>query len=249
MDTLKLLIADGNEEFRTELESALRDTYYVRTCATGQEALALLRSYGPDILVLNLMLPEIDGISLLEESVRIGIRPMVLATTSYQNPYILDSVKRLGVDYVMIRPCLIPPTVARIRDLSHRLNPPLLTVPDPGTQVCNMLLALGIPTRLLGYTQLREAVVRMARNPNMALTKELYPAVAAVCGGDKDQVERTIRSAIGVAWKNRDERVWQVYFPPGPGGVCKKPTNGTFISRLAESLRLSWANSGSEPPV
>lgn len=247
MDTLKLLIADGNEEFRTELETALQSTYFVRTCCTGGEALSLLRSFGPDILVLNLMLPEIDGITLLEESARMGIRPMVLATTAYQNPYILDSINRLGVDYIMMRPCRIPATVARIRDLSHRLNPPELSAPDPKAQVSNLLLSLGIPTRLKGYNQLREAILLMAKNPEMAITKELYPAVAAVCGGDKDHVERTIRSAIGIGWKNRDAQIWQVYFPPGPGGSCKRPSNGTFITRMAESLLLTWANSAQEP--
>lgn len=245
MDTLKLLIADGNEEFRTALADALHGIYYVRTCCTGREALAQLRSFGPDILVVNLMLQEIDGISLLESAVQDGIRPMVLATTAYQNAYILDSAARLGVDYVMMRPCEIPPTVARIRDLSRRLNPPLISVPDPQTQVTNLLLSLGIPTRLKGYNQARESILRMAKNPDMAITKELYPAVATVCGGDWKHVERTIRSAIAVAWRHRDERIWQMYFPPGPDGTYKRPSNGTFITRLAECLRLSW----NEPPA
>lgn len=242
MDTLKLLIADGNEEFRTALHEALQSIYYVRTCCTGKEALALLRSFGPDILVLNLILPEMDGISLLENAAACGIRPMVLATTRLQNEYIMESVTRLGVDYVMMRPCDIPSTVTRIRDLSRRLNPPLIAHPDPQTYVSNVLLSLSVPTRLKGYNQAREAILLMAKNPDMAITKELYPAVAAICGGDSDHVERTIRSAIATAWLHRDERIWQLYFQPEPDGTMKRPTNGAFITRLAESLRLSWSN-------
>ena len=239
MDMLKLLIADGNEDFRNALSEALTGQYYVRSCVTGREALELLRSYGPDVLVLNLLLPEIDGISLLEQAVREGIRPMVLVTTRYQNEYVMEAVTRLGVGYVMMRPCEIPATVARIRDLSSRLNPPLFSVPDPQTQVSNLLLNLGIPTRLKGYQQAREAILKMAANPDLTITKELYPAVAAVCGGDWKHVERTIRSAVSIAWEKRDERVWQQFFPAGPDGTVSKPSNGEFITRLAESLRLS----------
>lgn len=246
MDVLRLLIADGNDDFRTALAEALQGQYYVRTCATGREALEQLRSYGPDILVLNLLLPEIDGITLLEQAVREQIRPMVLVTTRYQNDYIMEAVTRLGVGYVMMRPCEIPAAVARIRDLSRRLDPPLFSAPDPHTQVTNLLLTLGIPTRLKGYQQAKEAILRMAADPDQSITKELYPAVAAVCGGDWRHVERTIRSAIAAAWKKRDERIWQHYFPPEPDGTVRKPTNGDFITRMAEALRLNQAGPDSD---
>lgn len=239
MELRKLLIADGNEDFRSALAEALLGQYHVRTCGSGREALEILRSCNSDILVLNLMLPEIDGITLMERAVQEGIRPMVLVTTRYQNDYVLDTVSRLGVGYVMIRPCEIPAIVARIRDLSRRLEPPVFSPPDPQTQVTNLLLTLGIPTRLRGYQQAREAILKMAEDPDMAITKELYPAVAEICGGDWNHVERTIRSAIAAAWKRRDEQVWRQYFPPEPDGTVSKPTNGEFITRLAECLRMS----------
>lgn len=239
MDALKLLIADDNEEFRQALADALQGAYYVRTCRTGREALSLLRSFGPDVLVLNLILPEMDGISLLENAVRSGIRPMVLATTRLDNDYVIESVSRLGVAYLMRRPCDIPSTVARIRDLSQRLKPPLIAPPDPMTQVSNLLLALNVPTRLNGYPLAREAILIKARNPKFAITKELYPAVAEACGCEKDHVERCIRTAIDVAWKHRDDQIWLQYFHPGPDGMIRRPTNGAFISRLADSLILN----------
>ena len=247
MDTLKLLIADDNEEFRQALADALQGAYYIRTCRTGREALFLLRSYSPDILVLNLMLPEMDGISLLENAVESGIRPMVLATTSLDNDYVVESASRLGVQYLMRRPCDVPSTVVRIRDLSRRLEPPLISQPDPMTQVSNLLLSLGVPTRLNGYALVREAILIMARNPDYAITKELYPAVALVCHCKKDHVERSIRSAIQIAWKNRDEQIWKLYFRQEADGTIPRPSNGTFITRLADSLHISQANAVQQP--
>lgn len=247
MDALKLLIADDNEEFRQALAEALQDMYYIRTCRTGKEAMSLLRSFGPDVLVLNLMLPEMDGISLLENAVRSGILPMVLATTPLDNDYVVESVSRLGVEYLMRRPCDVSSTVARIRDLSRRLKPALISQPDPMSHVSNLLLSLGFATRLNGYALVREAILIKARNPDFAITKELYPAVAAACSCRKDHVERSIRSAINNAWKRRDEQVWQRYFHPEADGMVRRPTNGAFITRLADGLRLSQENMAQPP--
>jgi len=243
MDLQKLLIADGNEVFRQALADALQGSYSVRSCCTGTEALSLLQSFGPDVLVLDLMLPQMDGITLLENAAAEQLRPRVLATTRLLNDYIYESVARLGVDYVMLRPCDLSATVARIRDLSRRLNPPRTPPPDPQTQASDLLLSLGVPTRLRGYRLVREAILLMAANPGLAITKELYPIVASICDCHKDHVERSIRTAVTSAWKNRDEQIWQQYFAPGADGSIKRPSNGAFITRLADSLRLDGTGS------
>lgn len=239
MDALKLLIADGNEEFRLALAQALQGAYYVRSCQSGKEALNLLRSYSPDVLVLDLMLPELDGISLLQSAAASGFRPMVLATTPFLNDYVLESAERLGVGYMIRKPCDIRATVARITDLSQRLHPLQPTKPDPRTSVSNLLLSLGVPTKLHGYAYLREAVLLMAQDPSQSITKELYPRVAALCRCNPKHVERSSRTAIESAWLHRDDRIWQLYFQPGVDGIIPRPSNGAFISRLADSLHLN----------
>lgn len=243
MDTLKLLIADGNEEFRLALADALQGAYRVRCCCDGKQALELLRSYRPDVFVLDLMLPELDGISLLQMAVKEHICPMVLATTRFQSDYILESIDRLGVGYLMLKPCDIRATAARVGDLSRKLNPPSVTQPDPRAFVSSLLLSLGIPTKLRGYAYLREAVLLMVKDPGQSITKELYPAVGGLCGSNAIHVERSIRSAIASAWSRRDDRVWQMYFQACPDGSIPRPTNAAFISRLADSLNLSRENS------
>lgn len=244
MDTLKLLIADGNEEFRLALTDALQGAYHVRSCTDGKEALSLLHSYSPDVFVLDLMLPELDGISLLQTAAMSGICPMVLATSRFINDYVLEATTKLGVGYLMRRPCDIRATVARIADLSEKLQPPLMTQPDPRTYVSNLLLSLGIPTKRDGYRYLREAIPLMAKNPMQSITKELYPAVAVLCRCEGGNVERSIRSAITAAWEHRDDRIWQLYFRPGADGVIPRPTNSAFISRLADSLLLNSDSQG-----
>ena len=230
MDAMKWLIADRNEGYRRALAAELQGAYHVRCCGDGKEALSLLRSFVPDVLVLDLMLPELDGISLLQSAASAGLCPMVLVTSRFYNDYILGALGELSVGYMMRKPCDIPATAARIGDLSRHI---------PQTQVTNLLLSLNIPSKLRGYAYLREAIPRMMKNPDQPITKVLYPAVGAVFGCKGTHVERSIRSAIDTAWKQRDDRVWQRYFRVGSDGVIPRPSNAAFISRLADALRLN----------
>lgn len=238
MERMKLLIAEGTEDLRVALMDSLRGAYQIRSCGEGKEALELLHSFRPDMVILDLMLPGLDGITILERTVASGITPMVLATTCYYNTYVLDAIGRLGVSYVMVKPCDIRAIVARLADLSQRLRQPVISRPDPKVRTSDLLFALGVPTKLKGYSYLREAVLLMAEDPDQSVTKELYPAVAAICGVDKNNVERSIRSAIEKAWKQRDDALWKLYFPVDSGGLLRRPTNSEFISRLADALRL-----------
>ena len=61
----KLLIAEGSEELRQALAQSLDGEFAVQTCADGETARNLLHDFLPDLVVLDLMLPEIDGITLL----------------------------------------------------------------------------------------------------------------------------------------------------------------------------------------
>lgn len=239
MEVRKLLIADGTEEFRLALADLLRGAYHIRTCRNGLEALELMRSFDPDVLVLDLMLPGLDGISLLQTAAASGMHPIVLATTRFVSDYVMESIDRLGVGYLMVKPCDVRATATRIGELTQRIKQPLPKRPDPKNHVSNMLLALGIPTKLRGYSYLREAVQVMARNPGQSITKELYPAVAMECRCAAVHVERSVRSAIAAAWEHRDEKIWRMYFQPDSNGNLQRPTNAAFISRLSDSLKLS----------
>ena len=232
---MKMLIADPSEQFSAALADALRGVYILRLSRDGWETMELLGSFRPDILVIDLMLPGLDGISVLRQAASEGQSPMVLAMSRYISDYVAEASAALGVGYLMRKPCDVLATAARIGDLSQRLCQPLFTQPDPRTAVSNLLLALGVPTKLRGYACLREAILERMRDPAQSVTKELYPTVAALCGGTAVQVERSIRSAIAAAWTRGDDQLWQLYFP----GETARPTNTAFISRLADGVSLS----------
>ena len=233
-----LLIADKSEEFRYALAAVLREEFQIRHCGTGPEALEALRSFRPDVLVLELTLPGLDGISLLHAAAEEGLCPAVLATVPFSSPYISEAAELLGISYLMTKPCHILATAQRIRELQLPIHSPNSTAADPRKAVSQMLLSLGFSTKLRGYTYARESILLLWKNPDQSMTKELYPAIAHLCGTNSKQVEHCIRTAIEKAWLRRDNRIWQHYFLPSPDGTISKPSNAVFLSRLANSLNL-----------
>lgn len=236
MEMLKLLIADAGEEFRQSLAEQVRGAYRLRTCQEGRETLDMMLAFKPDLVVLDMMLPGLDGISILQEAIRCGVRPMVLATTKFANDYVVESAARLGVGYMMVKPCDVKATAQRLQDLAEHLDRPAVARPEPRTAVSNILLALGISTKLRGYAYLREAILETANRPGQSVTKELYPAVGKICGATKTQVERSIRSAINKAWDHRDEVLWRRCFQPAPADPLERPTNAVFITCIADRV-------------
>ncbi|MDO5401634.1 MAG: sporulation initiation factor Spo0A C-terminal domain-containing protein [Eubacteriales bacterium] len=233
MHNLDLLIADSSEDFAQALAAELEEPYHVHCCTNGRDTLELLRRTRPDILVLDLMLPELDGISLLQTAAREGICPRVLAVTPLVSDYVVEAARSLGIGYLIRKPCDVRATAMRVDDLNNCL-PPQLSPEDPRSRCADMLLDMGLSPKHRGYHYLREAVVLMARDPGQSVTKELYPEVARVCRSQAHHVERSIRSALSAAWNQREGEVWAQYFHRD-----RCPSNAVFISRLAEELRNS----------
>ena len=236
MELPKLLIADGGDEFRQALAGVLSERYAVRTCSNGVQALELLRAFRPDILVTDLMLPQLDGLTLLQLAFQEGIRPRVLVTATYFSDYIRGTLDRLGVDYYMQKPCSLQALAYRIADFTAADAPAAINTVQPEDWVSATLLRLGIGAHLDGFRYLQIAIPHFRQDTHQAITKELYVAVAETCGKEAKQVERSIRSAIENAWKRRTDRIWAEYFSPGPDGTIPKLSNGKFIAHMAQLL-------------
>ena len=141
VERMKMVIADPSEQFVSALADSVRGAYILRTARDGREVMELMDSFRPDILVIDLMLPGLDGISVLRQTAAAGQSPMVLAMSRYISDYVAETAAALGVGYLMLKPCDPLATAARISDLSQRLRQPLFAQPDPRTAVSNILLA------------------------------------------------------------------------------------------------------------
>ena len=235
MDMPRLLIADFSDEYRQILFEKLSQTYHIQTCRDGMQALELLRTFRPELMILDLMLPELDGISLLQRAHNEGISPTVLAFCAYPGEYIVNALHRLGVAYYMTKPCDLDAVADRLADLASELQPMPTFRESMHSAVSNLLLSLNFPARLDGFLFLQAGIPLYMKNPGQSMTKELYVAVGAMFNKDRQQVERSIRSAIDKAWQNRDDRVWRQYFRT-PDGAVPRPSNSEFIGRMSNAL-------------
>ena len=238
MEMLKLLIADASEEFRQSLADQVRGAYRIRVCREGHQTLEALLSYKPDLVVLDMMLPGLDGVSILETVHHSGLHPIVLAVSKWNSDYTIRAASRYGVGYMMTKPCDVKAVAARLKDLAEQAAPAQIMTPEPRTVISNILLDLGFSTKLQGYGYLREAILEMTENPGQSVTKILYPTVGKTCGANRTQVERSIRSAINKAWEQRNEAMWKLYFPASSDGKVQRPTNAVFIAAVADRINM-----------
>lgn len=236
----KLLIADAGEDFRMALQEYLQDSYIIKVCQEGEEALLLWESFQPDVVLLDMLLPRVDGVTLLQRAMERGLHSVVLATTRFSSDYIVDAIEHLNVGYLIVKPCGVDAVAARLADLMRTQKTVAesdeVMQPDLLTLVNNALWELRVPTHPRGYACLREALLREIRMPGQQVTKTLYPEVAKLCGGNAEQVEHALRRLIKQAWQCRDEAVWDRYFSAVPESKIKCPPNKVFISAIASRI-------------
>ena len=225
----KLLIAEGDEALRGALVDLLRRNYDITVCADGGTASELIRALRPDVMILDLMLPVKDGFYIMEENADVR-PPVVLGISDFNNDYITQTARDVGIHFMIRKPCL--PRVVASR-LEHLLN----HVPDPQysdgqSKAARLLLEFRFNPKVDGFRFLKIAIPLYAQDPHQRICKELYTAIAQICGaGSWNQVERSIRSAIENAWKTQAQP-WSVCFPD----AHTPPTGKSFISRLAQIL-------------
>lgn len=231
----KLLIADSSDEFRQILFHTLSADYHIQTCRDGKQALQLLRTFRPSLMILDLTLPELDGISLLQRACEEGIQPAVLATGYFCNGYILSWLQRLPLSYFILKPCDLTAVADRLSDFTAQMQPAQLPTADIHAAIAEHLLRLGFSTHLDGFRFLQTAIPLYLRDPGQSMTKELYVSVGNAYQKDSRQVERSIRSAIDTAWQKGDAAVWAQYFG-SRDGITPRPCASAFITRIATAL-------------
>ena len=252
---IKVMIADPNEEFRMLLSQALADEgdiEVVGTATDGAEAFAMLAETRPDVLLLDLILPKLDGLGVLQRMAETDCHPAVLVVSAFYNEQMIARSAALGAYYFIPKPCDVGALAARVRQsvagpelrqtASGRQAAYLAPEPEPDLEsaVTEVIHEIGVPAHIKGYQYLREAIIITIQDMEVinAVTKVLYPAVAKKFGTTPSRVERAIRHAIEVAWDRGDLETLQKFFGYTVSNIKGKPTNSEFIAMIADCLSL-----------
>lgn len=233
----KVLIAVNSQVLSEALTGQLSETYLIESCHDGQRALELIESFKPDILLLDMQIPSVDGFSILRGLHTAGKGIAVIVLSNLLNDRICSQLEQLQVAYALHKPSTVSTVTARICELGGQLAAGDTQRWCLENQTEQILLELGMHMGAARFYFTSNAILLKYAAPDGFMTKNIYPEVAKRFCGTATQVEKGIRDGIKAAWKRGNQAIWQLYFPPGRDGVQECPSNEVFIARIAGALR------------
>lgn len=247
--SIRLLIADDNRDFcelLKEFFAQQEDLGLVGIAYNGLEALQLIKETNPDVVVLDIIMPHLDGIGVLEKLVSdlSGSKPKIIMLTAFGQESVTQRAVELGADYYILKPFDFNVLATRIRQLADGVNVSQYITPAKSKNldisVTNIIHEMGVPAHIKGYHYLRDAILMVIEDVGLlgAVTKELYPMIAQKFQTTPSRVERAIRHAIELAWDRGNVEMMAKFFGYTINLERGKPTNSEFIAMVADKLRI-----------
>ena len=264
-EKITVLIADDNQEFSRTLATYLKnqeDMEIIGIAKDGLEAVDQIKEKEPDVAILDVIMPHLDGLGVLERvnsSSNLDKKPICIMLSAVGQDKITQKAISLGAEYYMVKPFDIELLLQRIREIKNfRPNgsnnfivrepkkTPYINVNATKAEdnlealVTNIIHGVGVPAHIKGYQYLREAIMMVVNDIEVInqITKSLYPQIAQKFGTTPSRVERAIRHAIEVAWGRGEQTTVESIFGYTVSASKGKPTNSEFIAMIADKLRL-----------
>lgn len=254
---IKILIVDDNKEFCeivAEYLSREKDIEVIGMANDGFQAIEMIKSQKPDIVVLDIIMPHLDGLGVLEKlnTIDLDKMPNIIVLSAVGQDKITQRALALGADYYIVKPFDMQIFVKRIRQLmennvtivekKRKWQPENYFVEGESldVEITNIIHEIGVPAHIKGYLYLREAIKIIVNDVELlgAVTKELYPMIAQKYNTTASRVERAIRHAIEVAWSRGKVDTINNLFGYTIHNSKGKPTNSEFIAMVADKIRL-----------
>jgi two-component system, response regulator, stage 0 sporulation protein A len=268
---IRVLLADDNREFVEIVKEFIErqeDMNLVGVAYHGNEALELISREEPHVVLLDIIMPHLDGLGVLEKLQNLNQRPKIIILTAFGQESMTQRAVNLGANYYILKPFDLETLGKRIRQLqddfpdtigtaqfsnstplaaknltnnqiTNSVNPP--TSKNLEVEVTRMIHQMGVPAHVKGYQYLRDAIVSVVVDVSLlgAVTKELYPMIAEKYQTTPSRVERAIRHAIELAWDRGNVDFMNRFFGYTINIDRGKPTNSEFVAMVADKLRMS----------
>ncbi|MBN2909815.1 sporulation transcription factor Spo0A [Polycladomyces sp. WAk] len=254
MNKIRVLLADDNREFAELLREYLAsqdDMDVIGVAYNGNEVLEKLEKDVPDVLVLDIIMPHLDGLGVLEQIHERGIKPVpkIMMLTAFGQENITQRAVELGAAYYILKPFDMAVLADRIRQMKGQpgasttmksMNPQSNRANNLDANITSVIHEIGVPAHIKGYLYLREAITMVYNEVELlgAITKTLYPRIAEKYNTTPSRVERAIRHAIEVAWSRGNMESIRNLFGYTINVTKAKPTNSEFIAMVADKLRI-----------
>jgi two-component system response regulator (stage 0 sporulation protein A) len=265
-EKIRVLIADDNTEFAMTLHGHLEkeeEMEVIGMAKDGNEAYSMILEKQPDVVLLDVIMPHLDGLGVLEKlnDGPISKMPLCIMLSAVGQDKITQKAINLGAEYYIVKPFDISLLIKRIKDFkyyqpgsvkgnyaSREIKQQYIEIApeskkDEGNLealVTNVIHEVGVPAHIKGYQYLREAIMMVVNDIDIInqITKQLYPEIAEKYKTTPSRVERAIRHAIEVAWRRGQTDTVENIFGYTVSAAKGKPTNSEFIAMIADKLRL-----------
>lgn len=258
MEKLKIAIADDNKELVKTMVSYFDqhpEIDVIWTANNGQVCLSMLETERPDILLLDIIMPHLDGIGVLEtlnETGKMG-NLQIMMLTAFGQEDVMAQAAGLGASYFMLKPFEFDRLISQVFKIAGKKknDAPSYVPAEPqptgavsqkvlDTAITSMIKEIGVPAHIKGYAFLREAIQMVYADVDLlgSVTKVLYPDIAEKYNTTPSRVERAIRHAIEVAWNRGNYDLISKTFGYTVHHLKSKPTNSEFIAMIADKIRL-----------
>ncbi len=265
-EKITVLIADDNNDFTTTLSNYLQKEEQIEVVGIardGNEAVEMALNLEPDILLLDIIMPHLDGLGVLEKiyETEMGKRPLCIILSAVGQDKITQKAIALGAQYYIVKPFDINVLIKRMKELknyqpgqfkggliSREIKAQYIDISPEKKKnqenlealVTNVIHEVGVPAHIKGYQYLREAIMMVIKDTDVInqITKQLYPNIAGKYNTTPSRVERAIRHAIEVAWGRGEQETVENIFGYTVSASKGKPTNSEFIAMIADKLRL-----------
>lgn len=260
----RILIADDNLDFVTTLTTYLNsqdDLEVIATAKDGIEAYEKILESKPQIVLLDIIMPHLDGIGVLEKLNSLDTpMPICIMLSAVGQDRITSRAISLGASYYILKPFEMDVLVQRIKELVNKpiissgtglalkeVKSPYVNIGNQASReelleikVTNIIHDIGVPAHIKGYQYLRDGIIMVVDNIEVInqITKQLYPDLAKKYKTTPSRVERAIRHAIEVAWGRGQLETVEAIFGYTVNSNKGKPTNSEFIAMIADKLRL-----------
>lgn len=263
-EKIRMLIADDNMDFVSTLITYFKtqeDVEIIATARDGQEAYNKIITEKPTVVLMDVIMPHLDGLGVLERLVSSNITlPICIMLSAVGQDAVTAQAINLGAQYYILKPFKMDVLMKRIRELvempvEKQVKP--VAIKDIKTnyvdiskqaskeeilevKVTNIIHEIGVPAHIKGYQYLRDGIMMVVNNIEVInqITKQLYPDLAKKYKTTPSRVERAIRHAIEVAWNRGQIETVESIFGYTVNSNKGKPTNSEFIAMIADKLRL-----------
>lgn len=262
MDKVNVAIADDNERILQMLGDILEsdsDINLVGKAKNGEEVYEIIKKHEPDVVLLDIIMPKLDGLSVMEKvnkDTEIKKHPAFVVMSAIGQEAITDDAFNLGACYYIMKPFDNEMVINRIKHLKISMNRKVHETRrinaneskneyierNLESDVTNIIHEVGIPAHIKGYQYLRDAIIMSVNDMEMlnSITKILYPTIAKKHQTTSSRVERAIRHAIEVAWSRGRIDTIDELFGYTISTEKGKPTNSEFIALIADKIRLEY---------